>query len=44
MVVDQHAKAVPQSVPDVPDERPMLEHLTVLLKEAVAQPVLQGFA
>ena len=42
MVVDQGVEAVAlAAVPDVPDERPVVEQLAVLLEEAVAEPVVE---
>ena len=38
VVVDQRREAVLAAVPDVPDERPVLEQLAVLLEELVAKP------
>ncbi|MNG37569.1 hypothetical protein D3C84_1249720 [compost metagenome] len=36
VVVDQGAEAVFESVPDVPDKWPVLEHFAVLFKELIA--------
>ena len=44
VVVDQRMEAVASPVPDVPDEGSLVEQLTVLLEEAVAQPVVERFA
>jgi len=44
VVVDQHGKTFTQAIPDLPDEWALMEQLTVLREEAVAQPDLQGFA
>ena len=42
--IDQRREAVLETVPNVPDERAMVETLAVLLEEFVAQPGFQGFA
>jgi hypothetical protein len=35
-------EAIPLSIPDMPDERTMMEKLAVLLKEGIAKPLFQG--
>ena len=42
VVVHKAREPVLASVPDVPDERPLVEPLAVLLEEAVAEPVVEG--
>ena len=42
VVVHQARESVLASVPEVPDERPLVEQLAVLLEEAVAEPIVQG--
>ena len=42
--VDKCLKAVAPTVPNVPDEGALLEDLAVLLKKAVAQPVVERLA
>jgi len=44
VVVDQDTEAILPSIPNLPDERAMMEQLRVLLKEAVAEPVFQRAA
>ena len=45
VVVDQRMEAVtPTPVPDVPDERTVMEQLAVLLEELIAQPIVEGGA
>src|SRR3954453_7441882 len=44
VIVDQSMEAVAPPVPDVPDERALLEELTMLGEEAVAQPVVERLA
>ncbi len=41
VVVDQAGEAVLATVPEVPDERAVVEPLAVLLEEAVAEPVVE---
>ena len=43
VVVDHGGEAVLASVPDVPEERALVEERAVLLEEFVAQPVFEGF-
>ena len=38
VVVDQHVETISASVPNMPDERTLMEELTVLVEEAIAQP------
>jgi hypothetical protein len=42
VVVHQAREPVLASVPEVPDERPLVEPLAVLLEEVVAQPVVEA--
>ena len=42
VVVDERVEAVAASVPDVPYEGAVVEESTVLLEEAVAEPVVNG--
>ncbi|MPM04011.1 hypothetical protein SDC9_50278 [bioreactor metagenome] len=44
VIVDQDREAVPQSVPDMPNERTVLEEPAVLGEELFPQPSFQGFA
>ena len=44
VVVDQRMEAVAPPVPDVPDERTLMEQLAMLLEEPVAQPVIERLA
>ena len=44
MVVDQGMEAVNPTVPDVPDERALLEQRAVLFEEPVAEPVIERLA
>ena len=44
VIVDQRMKAVAPPVPDVPNEGTLMEQLTVLCEEPVAQPVVQRLA
>ena len=42
MVIHQRVKPVPlPAVPNVPDERPLMEQVAVLLKEIIPQPLFQ---
>jgi hypothetical protein len=41
VVVDQGAETVLPAIPNLPDERAVMEQLAVLLEEPVAEPVLQ---
>jgi hypothetical protein len=42
VVIDQGMEAVFAAVPEVPDERALVEQVAVLLEEFVAQPVVEG--
>ena len=43
VIVDQGVEAIARpAIPDVPDERAMMEEFAVLLEEVVAQPMLQA--
>ena len=44
VVVDQRMEAVAPPVPDVPDERALMEQLAMLREETVAQPVIERLA
>ena len=44
VVVDEGREAVPPAVPDVPDERSVMEQPAVLGEEAIAQPLLERLA
>jgi hypothetical protein len=44
MIIHEASKAISAAIPDVPDERAMMEEPTMLFEEAVAQPVVEGGA
>lgn len=44
VIIDQRGETVPQAIPDVPDERAVLEQFAMLGKELFPQPGFQRFA
>src|SRR5450755_3084280 len=44
VIVDEGREAIAQAIPDMPDERAIVEELAVLCKKAVAQPEREAFA
>ena len=44
MTIDERVEAVETTIPDVPDERSLMEQIAVLDEEAVPKPVFESFA